>query len=95
MELKKIGVFSLAKIQAILMAIMGLLVGIFYAILGTAMGPAMGAQGANLLHSLGLLSIVIMPIFYGVFGFISGLIGGFLYNIVAGAVGGVELHFKK
>jgi hypothetical protein len=41
---------------------------------------------------MGLASIVVMPIFYGVFTFISGLIGGWLYNMLAGMVGGVEIE---
>ena len=39
----------------------------------------------------GAAAIIALPIFYGILGFISSLIGAALYNLVAGWVGGVEI----
>ena len=96
-EIKRIGVLSLAKLQAIVMAILGLLIGIMYAILGTVIASLASAQGQSLgiLAGLGFLSIIILPIFYGIMGFVSGAIGAFLYNLIAGWIGGIELEFSK
>lgn len=33
-----------------------------------------------------------LPLIYGVAGFISGAVGSFLYNLVAGWVGGIEVE---
>ena len=43
---------------------------------------------------MGFGLIVIGPIFYGVMGFIVGVIGAFVYNIVAGWVGGIEVEVE-
>lgn len=92
-KLKKIGVLSLAKFEAILMAFIGLILGIFYAILGTIFGAFTGS--AVLGAGLGFLAIIILPILYAIFGFIAGAIGAFLYNLVAGWIGGIEIEFEK
>ena len=47
---------------------------------------------------LGLLfgvgSIIFMPLFYGLFGFIRTLLMAWLYNVVASRVGGLELDLE-
>ena len=35
------------------------------------------------------------PIIFATFGFIVGVIGAFLYNLVAGGVGGIEMVFEQ
>lgn len=85
MELKKLGVLSVAKIEAVIMAIFGFIFGIIFAITGTAFGgPAFG-----------ILSIVVFPIMYAVLGFVSGAIGAWLYNFAADKIGGIDMEFKK
>ena len=39
----------------------------------------------------GIGSIITIPIFYGVMGFIFGMITAFIYNLVAGWIGGLEI----
>ena len=82
--IKKLGVLSVAKLQAVLMAIVGFIAGLSFAVFGDILFPG-----------LGLLTIVIMPIIYAIMGFIGGAIGAFLYNIVAGWVGGIEIEFER
>ncbi len=96
-EIKRIGVLSLAKLQALIMAVFGLLLGVIYAILGTVIASLASTQGQSLgiLAGLGFLSILILPIFYGILGFIGGAIGAFLYNLIAGWIGGIEIEFSK
>lgn len=95
-ELRKLGVLSVAKINAVLSAFMGFIIGIFYAVLGAVMDAA-GAplvQGISpILVSFGL--VLVMPIIYGILGFISGLILAALYNLFASLFGGIEMKFKK
>ena len=47
---------------------------------------------------LGLLfgvgSIIFMPLFYGLFGFICTLVMAWLYNVVASRIGGLELELE-
>ncbi len=47
---------------------------------------------------LGLLfgvgAVVVMPIVYGLLGFVSALVGAALYNLVARVTGGIELELE-
>jgi hypothetical protein len=40
----------------------------------------------------GIGALIFLPIMYGIFGFIAGVIGAFLYNVIAGVVGGIEIE---
>jgi hypothetical protein len=44
---------------------------------------------------LGAAAVIVIPIFYGVFGFITGIIYAALYNLIAAVVGGLELEFER
>jgi hypothetical protein len=100
-KLKKIGVMSMAKLYGVLMAIFGLLVGLFYAGLGLMISniPAEAKDAAGLTGGAEIMfgpwAILIMPLLYGIIGFFSGLIGAWVYNIVAKRIGGLELELVK
>jgi hypothetical protein len=73
---------------------MGLCFGLFFSLLFVAMGSQMedtefGPFGGML---FGAGAIVTLPIFYGVLGFVSTAIAAFIYNLLAGAVGGIEIE---
>ena len=42
----------------------------------------------------GIAMVIIMPIFYAIVGVIAGAVGGALYNLFAGWVGGVQIEMK-
>lgn len=91
-EWKKFDIVSVGKICALLGLIGGFIMGLIMAAISgiaggiaTAAVPGMGALGAG----LGIAVIIIFPIFYAIGGFISGVIGAFLYNIIAGKFGGI------
>ena len=98
-ELKRLGVMSAAKVSAVISAIYGLVMGAFMAfsmsaINAAGLGALAGAGGAGLFLQLGILSVIAMPIFFAISGFIGGAIGAFLYNVVAGKVGGIKMEFE-
>ncbi len=86
--IKKIGVLSFAKIEAVLMAIVGLAYGIIFAVFGGGALTEAGAIGAG----YGVLGIIILPIMYAVMGFVLGAVGAYLYNLVAKRIGGIEIE---
>lgn len=90
--IKKLGVLSVAKIQGIIMAFVGLLYGISYTIFGNLSDALTEAGMVG--TGLGFVGIIILPVFYGVFGFIGGAIMAFLYNIAAEKIGGIEIELK-
>ncbi|MHC4994352.1 MAG: hypothetical protein ACYTGQ_04785 [Planctomycetota bacterium] len=98
MILKRIGVFSLAKVLGALYAFIGVIVGGFFtifAVLGVSLDQASGSGGPGPGGAegavFGVMALLIFPVMYGVMGFIGGLITGVLFNAVAGMVGGLEL----
>ena len=95
LTIKRIGVLSVAKMLGAIYACIGLIGGAFFscfALIGaTAAFAEAGSEGLiGLLFGVG--AIVIFPIMYGVIGFIGGLIVGFIYNVVAGWMGGIEIY---
>lgn len=100
MVLKRIGVLSAGKVSGILYAGMGLIIGLIFslvAVVGSAIGSMSdsgGAEGALLGMLFGLGAVIFMPIFYGLIGFLTGIVGAFLYNLVASVAGGIELELE-
>jgi hypothetical protein len=95
--IRRLGVLSVAKLQGTLYALLGLLVGAVFALFslfGAALGSSMGSdhQGSIFGAALGVGAIVIFPVFYGLLGFVVGLVVAALYNLVAGLTGGVEIE---
>ena len=97
MELKSVGVFSCGKIFGLLYALLGLIFGAlfsFLAVLGLAANPSDGGTDAFMGLIFGIGAVIILPLFYGVMGFIGGLITAVLYNLVARIGGGLELEIE-
>jgi len=103
MMVRRIGVLSLAKMQALLMFVIGLILGVLYGVIFMIFGAAImastrgqeGALGGGISTIVvGLVMMIGIPIFYGVLGFIVGLISGFVYNLAAGVVGGIKLDLE-
>jgi hypothetical protein len=93
MLIKRIAPVSAGKLLAVLYALLGLLIGAFVSIFALLGGLAGGAEaaGGQLAMIGGMLSIVWMPLFYGIVGFIGGLIGALLFNLAASLAGGLQV----
>jgi len=89
MVLNRIGPRSAAKVVAVLYAIFGLIMGAFFSI-AALFRPDAGGVGAM----WGVAAVVIFPVLYGVLGFLVALLTTWLYNVVAGAAGGIELDLR-
>ena len=105
MMVRRVGVLSLAKIQGLLMFVIGLIIGVIYGLIFMIFGAAItamaphGQDGAALggvsTVVIGVVMMIAIPIFYGVLGFIVGAIGGLVYNLAAGVVGGIKLELES
>lgn len=51
---------------------------------------AMHQNGMGMPPAFAGIFFLILPVFYAVFGFIGGVVGGFIYNLVAQLTGGIE-----
>ncbi len=91
--IKKIGVLSLGKIVGVLYAIMGLILGAFMTLASLTIGsmafhPGMGGM------FFGAGAIIILPIFYGILGLITGIITALVFNAATGIIGGLEIEVE-
>jgi hypothetical protein len=99
MIIRRIRPASVARITGTLYAALGLFIGLVIAAAGltsslvTAVDTfrIFGAKG-YFPSVLSLTAVVIMPLLYGVLGFVAGYVAAALYNGVAPRVGGIEIE---
>jgi hypothetical protein len=94
--LRGVGVGSIGKMAAVLYAAIGLIVGLILASvssLGGLAGMAAGERGAGLFGMFfGVGAIILCPILYAVIGALVWMLLAVLFNLAAGAIGGIELE---
>jgi ABC-type multidrug transport system permease subunit len=98
MVIRRISPLSCAKVAGTLYALMGLLIGVcvslFFLLLGSQIDSAqMRGPIVGLLFGAG--AVIVLPIFYGVLGFVTTAIFAVLYNLTAGLVGGIEVDVDQ
>lgn len=93
MTIKRIDPMSCAKISGLLYAILGFIAGCFFALISLA-GFGKGAPGAGGGFGMmfGVGAIIILPVVYGILGFVGSLVGAAIYNGLANAVGGIIIQ---
>jgi len=93
-RLKSVGVMSAAKISAVLYGGLALL---FVPVL-LLMAAAMSASSSAIPNApspvLFVVFAIAAPFVYAVMGFITGAIAALIYNLAAGWLGGLDLHFE-
>lgn len=97
MVIKRVNPVSAAKIGGVLYGLLGLVIGacisVFALLFSGAMAAMSDAPGGQMYGMLfGAGAVVIMPILYGVIGFVMTLISAALYNIASKITGGVEIE---
>ena len=83
--IKSIGALSVAKISGAIGALVGLVIGIPVAVVVYFTGSSWQLGAA------GWLAVVALPLLYGALGFVGGALYAWLYNVVSGWVGGIEV----
>jgi hypothetical protein len=92
--IKSVGVLSVAKIMGAIQAIFGLLFAPIFLLMGVI--GSMAGQRVNPFGAIGGVAMaVILPFFYGIFGFICGAIGALLYNLLAKWMGGIQFEIES
>lgn len=92
-RLKRIAPLQLGKILAILYGIMGLLFIPFFLLIGMLSSQVPDEQRVGMMAMSGGFAIF-APIMYAIMGFILGVIGAAIYNLVAKWVGGIEFQVE-
>ena len=95
MVIRKVGVWSVARMYGALSGGMGLIFGLILAVASVVgFSLAEGDEPAFVAAAMGVGAVVILPLFYGVLGICVGALGAFLYNVLAGLVGGVTIEVE-
>jgi len=89
-QIRRISLRSVFLVTMALNGIVGFLVGLILAIVATVDVPA-GTE-PNLLSRLGIWSVVVFPLIYGIGAGFLGAIAAALYNAVASLVGGFRVE---
>jgi hypothetical protein len=90
--IKSFGVLSVGKFCAVIGLIWGFLVGLMVAVGIGGIGSMMGSHALGI--GAGIVGLIVMIIIGGIGGFISGAIGAIIYNIILGAIGGIEMDLE-
>jgi hypothetical protein len=93
--IKSVGVLSVAKILGAIHAVFGLVCMPFFLLIGLIGSMVPNQHGRNPFGAIGgIVMDLFLPVFYGVFGFIFGALGAFLYNFMAKWLGGMEIQIQ-
>ncbi|HEY8010835.1 MAG TPA: hypothetical protein VIE67_07520 [Rudaea sp.] len=90
MVIKSISVLKLAIFQGAMGVALGLIAALLFMTFGSMIGGLTNHAAAGMFGGIAML--IFLPIMYGICGFIAGAVGAFVYNLVAGVVGGVEIE---
>ena len=96
-HIKSFNPLQLGKVLAITYGLMSLLIvpiALLFGIVSAFASRGHGGLGppAAAFLGMGVGFAIIAPILYAVMGFLTGVVGGFVYNLVAGWVGGIEVE---
>lgn len=100
MVIRRVGVWSVAKLYGGMLAAMGLLFGLIFALvslLGVGLASAAHSNdnlpGGPLIGAMfGVGAVIALPIFYGILGIVMGALSAALYNLFAGIFGGIDIE---
>ena len=95
MIVRRVGPVSCAKVAGVVYAILGLVFGGVISLVALAGMVVAGDGGPRMFPGMfGAAAVVVLPVLYGCLGFVMTLILAALYNLVAAAVGGIEVDLQ-
>ncbi|MBI4137562.1 hypothetical protein HY469_05875 [Candidatus Roizmanbacteria bacterium] len=96
MIINKINILSAGKIAGATYFLFGLIFGIFISLFSFIGAGFSDEPGAGVFGALfGGMAIILLPLMYGAMGFIGGIIGAALYNLIARYMGGLEIEVTQ
>lgn len=94
-RLKRIAPLQLGKILGLIYGLVSLLIVPFFVLVGLAAAIG-GGQGNAPMPAWAMLGFALVaPFFYAAMGFLTGVVGAFVYNLVASWIGGVEVSCEQ
>lgn len=95
LKLKRVGVVSVGLFGAAAGVLMGLIAGGFLLLMSLVGIGAGGNQNPGAALGIGVGVMIMAPVFYGVAGFLGGMLNAAIYNVVASLSGGIEMEFSR
>ncbi len=96
LRLKRIAPLQAGKVLGVLYGAMSVLIVPLFALFTTMAAIAGGGgRSAAMPMMFGLGMIFFAPIMYAAMGFLCGVVGAWLYNLIAGWLGGFEVEFEQ
>ena len=92
-RLKRIAPLQLGKVMALTYGLMGLLFCPVVLVMSLLMPHAQNQQRVGML-AFGTGFALAMPFLYAAMGFVFGIIGAFIYNMIAKWIGGIEVEVE-
>jgi hypothetical protein len=92
-RIKRIAPLQLGKMSGLLYGLMGLLFIPIFLIMSAVASQLPAPQRVGMM-AFGVGFAVAMPLIYGVMGFVIGVIGALVYNVVAKWIGGIEVEVE-
>jgi len=89
-RIKRFGVYQTSKVAAVIFFFVGLIIVIP---LGFIIQHTMGGNSLNMPFGGGIM-FFLLPVLYGVMGFIMTAISCSIYNLIAKWIGGIEIEFE-
>ncbi len=90
-RLRNINPIQCGIVSGILYVLLGVIVALLFAPIMSIMTAHMPPGVPRAAAGLSMGTLLVFPIFYGVLGFIGGIITALVYNLVAGWTGGIEI----
>ncbi len=103
LRIKKLGIWSIAKLYAVIGLVVGLLIGVPYGIIiilvslisagGNGGDAAFAIGGGGVV--VGVVAMIGFPIMYSLFLGVGGAVGAILYNLFSAMIGGIEIEVEQ
>lgn len=103
-KINKMGIWSFAKLLGLIGILLGFICGVLYSFGGLIIDALVSSgilspipfetPGLSFGTILAFGALIGMPLIFGAFGFILGLIGALLYNVYAQYFGGIKIDFE-
>lgn len=96
-RLKRIAPLQLGKMLAVIYGL-GTLIFVpfflFFAAIASVAPTTQAGPIIPMMFGMGIGFLIFIPVMYATMGFITGVVGAFIYNLVAGWVGGIEVEVE-
>ena len=95
MVIRRVGVWSAARLYGGISAVFGFIFGAFlamFSVIGAGVAAGNDLTEGWVAGALGVGAIIVLPILYGLMGIVVGALGAVFYNVFAGAFGGLEIE---